>query len=83
MEEFQKLPEEFQKEILNRHCSGWALNDHHLANVPTRSMHRTIALTWGGATPNPWENDTNTATFQGMNSAEAFGSAEDANIRIE
>uniref|UniRef100_A0A915PZU2 BTB domain-containing protein n=1 Tax=Setaria digitata TaxID=48799 RepID=A0A915PZU2_9BILA len=74
---FDELPDELQRQILDRQCSGWALNDQHLANVPTTNTERTISLTSGGPKPNVYEKDPNLVTFQGMKSMEAFGSIKE------
>ncbi|KAM3719994.1 Synaptotagmin-3 [Dirofilaria immitis] len=80
LEKFDELPEELQQQILDRQCSGWALNNHCLANVPTTNMERIISLDYGGSKPNAYENDPNLKTFQGMKSIEAFGSVEEMKI---
>uniref|UniRef100_A0A0R3RTB3 BTB domain-containing protein n=1 Tax=Elaeophora elaphi TaxID=1147741 RepID=A0A0R3RTB3_9BILA len=80
LERFDELPDELQQQILDRQCSGWALNDQHLANVPTTNIKRRISLIGGGLKPNAYESDPNLQTFQGMKSVEAFGPAEEMNI---
>ncbi|VIO93081.1 b52-prov protein, putative [Brugia malayi] len=80
LEKFDELPDEIQQQILDRLYSGWALNDQRLANVPTTNMERTITLNSGGSKPNEYENDPNLLTFQGMKTADAFGSMEEINI---
>ncbi|VDK85102.1 unnamed protein product [Litomosoides sigmodontis] len=79
LERFDELPAEVQQKILERKYSGWALNDQHLANVPTTNLERTISLISGGLKLNAYENDPNLLTFQGMKSVEAFGSVEEMN----
>lgn len=51
-----------------------------LHSVPTTNTERTISLNSGGSKPNTYENDPNLLTFQGMKSAEAFGSVEEMNV---
>ncbi|VBB26681.1 unnamed protein product [Acanthocheilonema viteae] len=80
LEGFDELPDKIQQQILERQYSGWALNDQRLANVPTTDMERIISLISGGLKPNPYEDDPNLMTFQGMKSVEAFGSVEEINI---
>ncbi|OZC07568.1 BTB/POZ domain protein [Onchocerca flexuosa] len=80
LEKFDELPEDLQRQILDRQSSGWALNSHCLANVPTLNMKRTISLNYGGSKPNAYENDPSLQTFQGMKSMEAFGSMKEMKI---
>lgn len=49
-------------------------------SVPTTNTERIISLISGGVKPNAYEKNPNLLTFQGMKSAEAFGSTEEMNI---
>ncbi|VDM28792.1 unnamed protein product [Toxocara canis] len=77
MRQFEQLPEAMRKEIFDRHCSGWALKDQHLAGIPTTRTFREVTLLKGGPPQSPLDKDDGFGALEEMRSVEAFGSAHD------
>uniref|UniRef100_A0A0M3IIG0 BTB domain-containing protein n=1 Tax=Ascaris lumbricoides TaxID=6252 RepID=A0A0M3IIG0_ASCLU len=75
--QFNDLPEAMRKEIVDRHCSGWALKDQHLAGLPTCRTIREVTLTKGGPPRSLLDKDDRFDSPDEMRSIEAFGSAHD------
>ncbi|KHN72814.1 hypothetical protein Tcan_14308 [Toxocara canis] len=72
MRQFEQLPEAMRKEIFDRHCSGWALKDQHLAGIPTTRTFREVTLLKGGPPQSPLDKDDGFGALEEMRSVEAF-----------
>uniref|UniRef100_A0A9J2PN95 BTB domain-containing protein n=1 Tax=Ascaris lumbricoides TaxID=6252 RepID=A0A9J2PN95_ASCLU len=70
---FKDLAEEIKMQILDRHCSGWALFDRCLAGRPTKRIRRVLTLDSGGPLEPECDSETSLQYPEESLSDEAFG----------
>uniref|UniRef100_A0A915A0A8 BTB domain-containing protein n=1 Tax=Parascaris univalens TaxID=6257 RepID=A0A915A0A8_PARUN len=77
---FKNLAEEIKMQILDRHCSGWALFDKCLAGRPTKRIRRVLTLGSGGPLESECDSETSLQYTEESLSVEAFGAPQDVII---
>ncbi|KHN86478.1 hypothetical protein Tcan_13182 [Toxocara canis] len=74
---FKELADEIRIQILDRHCSGWALLDRCLAGRPTNRMQRMLTLDNGGPLTPECDSERSLQYIENDLSDEAFGPPQD------